>query len=163
MSELLIRNVTLDDLDMVANVEAQCFPKAEAAPKSAIKERIEVYSKGFFVAELDNKVIGFINSGATNASAIVDEFFESMDLHLDDGKNLVVYSLAVSPEYQGKGYAAELLNHFSNFGETENKEASILTCKEPLISYYERFGYNSFGVSGSTHGGATWYDMILKF
>ena len=39
----------------------------------------------------------------------------------------------------------------------------ILTCKDRLIPYYEKFGYRNLGVSASVHGGAVWYDMILEF
>ena len=39
----------------------------------------------------------------------------------------------------------------------------ILTCKEKLISFYEKFGYVNLGISNSKHGGAVWYDMILEF
>lgn len=39
----------------------------------------------------------------------------------------------------------------------------ILTCKEKLIGFYEKFGYVNLGISDSKHGGAVWYDMILEF
>ena len=39
----------------------------------------------------------------------------------------------------------------------------MLTCKEELLHFYERFGFVSEGVSGSVHGGAVWYQMRLDF
>ena len=39
------------------------------------------------------------------------------------------------------------------------KRRVVLTCKEKLIHYYERFGFSNCGVSQSVHGGAVWYDM----
>lgn len=39
----------------------------------------------------------------------------------------------------------------------------VLTCKERLIPYYERFGFRNEGLSASTHGGETWYQMRLTF
>lgn len=39
----------------------------------------------------------------------------------------------------------------------------MLTCKERLIPYYERFGFRNEGLSASTHGGETWYQMRLTF
>ena len=39
----------------------------------------------------------------------------------------------------------------------------ILTCKEHLIAYYAKFGFQNAGVSQSVHGGAIWYDMLLSF
>ena len=41
------------------------------------------------------------------------------------------------------------------------KRRIVLTCKEGLIPYYEKFGYQNRGVSASVHGGVVWYDMEL--
>jgi ribosomal protein S18 acetylase RimI-like enzyme len=152
----------MNDLASVANIEAICFPASEAAPKEALEERLSAYMKGFFVAVLDGETIGFVNGGATNDLEIKDEFFESMDLHNDDGNNLVIFGLDIHPDHQHKGYARKLMNHFIVFAKEENKESVILTCKNHLIAYYETFGYKNLGVSDSVHGGAKWYDMLLK-
>ncbi|SHJ23865.1 Ribosomal protein S18 acetylase RimI [Dethiosulfatibacter aminovorans DSM 17477] len=161
MAEFKIRTATMKDLDSVKDIEATCFPAAEAATREALEERLSVYTKGFFVGEIEGKVIGFVNGGSTDDTEIKDEFFETMDLHSDDGKNLVIFGLDVHPDYQHKGYARRLMNHFIEFGKQENKESVILTCKDHLIGYYESFGYKSLGVSDSVHGGAKWYDMVL--
>ena len=57
-----IRRVTINDLDEVTEVEAECFPEAEAATKSSLEQRIKIFSDSFFVAEIDGdgKIIGFI-------------------------------------------------------------------------------------------------------
>lgn len=39
----------------------------------------------------------------------------------------------------------------------------ILTCKEELLAYYKKFGFESIGLSESVHGGAVWYDMKLEY
>ncbi|MDM8533546.1 GNAT family N-acetyltransferase [Clostridiaceae bacterium HSG29] len=162
MSKLIVKNATLNDLNDIASIELLCFPVLEAATKNSLKERISVYSKGFFIGEIDNKIIGFINGASTDDSVIKDAFFENMNLHENDGKNLVVFGLDVHPKYQRNGYARELMNYFIDFAKQEKKENVILTCKNHLIHYYESFGYVNFGVSESEHGGAKWYDMILK-
>ena len=45
----------------------------------------------------------------------------------------------------------------------EGEKGLILTRKDRLIHYYEKFGYVNLGVSESVHGGAVWYDMLLEF
>ena len=45
----------------------------------------------------------------------------------------------------------------------KGRRGCILTCKDTLIHYYEKFGYVNKGISESVHGGAIWYDMILEF
>lgn len=63
---ITIRKVNINDLDSVAKVEAKCFPQVEAATKLFLKERIKTFPESFFVAEIDNKIIGFINGCVIN-------------------------------------------------------------------------------------------------
>lgn len=162
MSELSIRNVTSSDLDIVSSIEAICFPPAEADPKYAMKERIEIYPQGFLVGEVKGEVAGFINGASTDSSSIEDHFFRSMDFHDEKAENLVIFGLDVHPNYQGRGYARKLMKAFIDFARTSGKSSVILTCKEHLIKYYESFGYENLGVSDSVYGGARWYDMKLN-
>lgn len=158
---LHIRNAILEDLHQITTIEARCFPKAEAASKSIFRERMKVFSKGFFVAEIEGRIIGFINGGATDKEHIEDEFFSDMSHHNDKGPNLVIFGLDVLPEYQKKGYAQQLMEHFIKEAKNAGRKKILLTCKEHLISYYQRFGYINEGVSQSVHGGAKWFDMYL--
>lgn len=45
----------------------------------------------------------------------------------------------------------------------KGRAGMILTCKDKLIHYYEKFGYVNQGLSESVHGNAVWYDMLLEF
>lgn len=158
---MIIRNATIDDLHQIVNIERTCFPAAEAAPEQSMCERIETFSDGFIVAEKDGALIGFINGAANNSRTIKDEHFADMSHHLDDGEVIAVYGLDVLPEYQNNGYAGELMNAFIAYARSSNRAYVILTCKEHLIHYYERFGFKNDGPSESEHGGAKWYDMTL--
>lgn len=161
MSELKIRNVKRVDLDAVTAIEAECFPAAEAATRESMKDRLQVYPKGFFIGEIEGKAIGFINGACSDSPVIEDKFYESMKWHDDKGKHLMVYGLDVLPDYRGQGFARELMEYFIDFAKEEGKEAVLLTCKSHLVSFYESFGYVNEGVSDSTHGGAEWHDMRL--
>ena len=57
-----IRPVRPTDLAAVTEVEAICFPAAEAAAEESFKARIAAFPECFFVAEADGKIIGFINA-----------------------------------------------------------------------------------------------------
>ena len=46
---MLIRKATTADLDVVTNIEATCFPPAEAAPREAFKERLDHYGGQFLI------------------------------------------------------------------------------------------------------------------
>lgn len=161
--DIRIRKVKADDLEAVTHVEATCFPQAEAATKESLKNRIETFQNSFFVAELDGKIIGFVNGGVTNDTVIQDEFFSDSSLHIEDGDYQAIFGLDVMPEYRNQGIAAQLMNHIIEEAKGAGRKGAILTCKDKLIHYYSKFGFVNRGISQSVHGGAEWYDMILKF
>lgn len=161
MTTVTIRGVQPEDLDRVAEIEAICFPEAEAASKKAFAERIAAFPECFLVAETDGLLIGFINGCVTNSPVIYDELFYTTKHHTPAGKNLTVFGLDVIPEYRRQGIAARLMNHFIQLARDTGRANVILTCKDRLVHYYESFGYVSIGVSQSTHGGAQWFDMTL--
>lgn len=161
--DITIRQVSIEDLDKVAEIEKICFPEAEAAPKEAFKQRIKTFSKSFFVAEKDGEIIGFINGCITNEASICDELYEDPSLHVQDGAYQAVFGLDVLPDYRNHGAAAQLMKHMIEVSKASGRKGVILTCKERLIHYYLKFGFVNKGISRSVHGGAKWYDMILKF
>lgn len=55
------------------------------------------------------------------------------------------------------------MNAFIAQAKARGQLGVALTCKAHLVHYYERFGYRNEGVSASVHGGAVWYDMVLRF
>jgi len=161
MNGIIIRNVRPADLEECYLVEISGFPPEEAASKETIQLRIETFPQGFFVAETDGRVIGILNSAATNKEDISDEELKQLIGHDPDGKNLVVFALAVLPEFQKRGIANQLMNRFVEGAREYKKENVLLMCKQHLIVYYERMGFAHVGLSRSTHGGAEWHEMRL--
>lgn len=161
-AKISITNAVPEDLDEIAALEAVCFPPAEAATKESFKKRIQRFPESFFVAKLDGKVIGVVNGCITDSDVIYDAMFHDDNEHVSGGKNQTVFGLLVHPDFQRKGIAALLLNHLINISRERGKKAVILTCKDKLIHYYEKFGFENKGISSSSHGGAVWYDMYLK-
>ena len=156
-----IRNVTQADLAAVTELEAVCFPPAEAASKTSFAYRIAAFPERFFVAEREGEIIGLINGCASHLDTIEDRLFEPQG-HEPDGKNQMVFGLAVHPDHQRQGIAAALMETLIAFAQKQGMERVILTCKAEKIHYYSKFGFQNKGVSNSTHGGAVWYDMILE-
>lgn len=156
---LSIRQVTPNDLDACFNLESICFLPSEAASRKNIRTRIENYPEGFLVAEYQGSVIGHINSGSCNQDDITDEDFKALVGHESDGSNNVVFSLAVLPEFQGKGIARQLLSRFAEISLANHKQKILLLCKADLRAFYQKLGFTSLGQSASTHGGFIWYEM----
>ena len=145
-----IRNVKIEDLDQVTEVEALCFPTAEAAVEASFRQRIETFPDSFFVAEDENgRIIGFINGCVTDERTIRDEMFEDSGLHRPEGLYQSVFGLDVIPEFRRQGVAADLMNRLMQEAKARGKKGMILTCKDRLIHYYEKFGYRNLGLSAS--------------
>lgn len=163
IENITIRQAGTADLDDVAMVEARCFPAAEAAGREAFEKRLDTFPESFFVAEDQGKLIGFINGCVTDEKTISDEMYEDSSLHKADGAYQSIFGLDVIPEYRNRGIAAKLMDCLIENARKKGRKGLILTCKDRLIHYYEKFGYVNLGVSESVHGGAVWYDMLLEF
>ena len=137
-----IRFARPEDLEALAQVEAECFPAAEAAGRESFR---------------------FINGAVTDARTISDDMFENAGLHNANGAYQSIFGLDVAEEFRRRGVAAALMNRMIETARERGKKGLILTCKDRLIHYYEKFGYVKLGLSQSVHGGAVWYDMILEF
>ena len=156
-----IRMAQISDAKQAAEVETICFPKEEAADFHSLCLRIQTFPESFLVAEKDEILIGLINGCVTNERTIRDEMFSDSSCHLPDGEYQAVFGLDVLPAFRRQGVAARLMKCFIDNARDKGRKGLILTCKEMLIPYYKKFGYQCMGVSRSTHGGAVWYDMVL--
>ena len=126
-----------------------------------IEKRAAIFPDGFLVAHTSERVIGFINSGATDKPDLADEEFKDMVGHDPNGKNIVILSIAVAPSYQGMGVSRPLMGGFIERAKALGKQTILLLCREHVIDYYKKFGYQDGGVSASTHGGGHWHEMYL--
>lgn len=159
---MIIRQVEQNDLDAITKLENICFPEAEAATRESFEYRIATFPESFYVAVEDGEIIGIVNGCVTNSLTITDELFEPEGGHDPNGKNQAIFGLLVDPRYQRQGVAAALMYYFMDAAKKAGRERMILTCKEHLIHYYEKFGYVNQGISESVHGGAVWYDMTAE-
>lgn len=158
-----IRVATLEDLERITMVEAACFPEKEAATKEDFKKRLVVYPEYFLVATVDGVIIGFVNGLVTDEMNLLDEMYEDASFHKNDGKWQMIFGVDTSPDYQKQGIASVVLKRFIEKAREENRKGVVLTCKDYLISFYERFGFVNEGISGSVHGDVVWYQMRLAF
>ena len=139
MEHMQIRMATIDDLDAITSVEADCFPPAEAATKEEFARRIKAYGTHFWL------------------------LCEKAELHEEGGAWQMIFGVSTLPAYRRNGYAEKLIRYVINDARAQDRTGIVLTCKEPLIHYYEKFGFQKEGISESVHGGATWYQMRLTF
>ncbi len=160
MIQITIRPVTLSDLDRCASIEATCFKPSEAATRERIQARIEQFPQGFYLAECNGQAAGMVNACATDSDDLSQDDLKKMVGHDDDGQNMVIFSLAVLPQFQGHGIARRLMQHFIDRSREMKKTRILLLCKDYHIEFYRNLGYRHGGLSPSCHGGFAWHEMI---
>ena len=161
---MIIRKATVNDLQAVTDLEAICFPAAEAASKESFKWRLETYPSHFFVMEDENgKIISFVNGPITVEADLVDEMFSDPSYSKENGEWQMIFGVATHPDCQRRGYAGQLLKAMIEESRADGRKGVVLTCKEANIHYYATFGFIDEGLSSSNHGGVPWHQMRITF
>ena len=159
--ELLIRRAAGADARRCHQIESACFPPEQAASLAAIQRRIAAYPEHVLLGVLDGEIVGYAMGPVIDQPTIVDEMFADESCHGSANPYQSVFSLAVHPDFQRRGFARLLLNELIAQARREGRRTVTLTCREHRIAYYESFGFRNHGVAASVHGGVPWYDMIL--
>ena len=158
-----IRHATAADLEALAEVEAECFPKAEAATAEELAGRVKYYGNHFWLMFDGDRLVSFVDGFVTDAADLTDEMYAKAELHQEDGAWQMIFGVNTLPAYRKHGYAGELLKAAIADAREQGRKGLVLTCKDRLLHYYAKFGFKNEVVSGSTHGGVTWYQMRLTF
>ena len=159
-----IKYATAEDITAVAEVEAECFPPAEAATEEEFIERIRYYGNHFWLMYEAEKLIAFVDGFVTDEEDLTDEMYEKAEMHNEKGAWQMIFGVNTLPAYRRNGYAGELIRRAIHDAKQQGRKGLVLTCKEKLVSYYAKFGFLDEGVSEkSTHGNAEWHQMRLAF
>lgn len=163
MKHLTIRHATPHDLQAVTDMEALCFPPAEAATLDTMKGRLEVYPQHFWLLYDGERLIGYANGFVSNREVITDEMFAAPTLHNPHGDWQMIFGLGTHPDLRRRGYASYLMGEIAKEAKAQGRRGLVLTCKQEKRHFYESLGFVCVGVSASVHGGALWYDMRKSF
>ena len=160
---MTIRTATIEDLESVSAVEAECFPPAEAATKEEFEKRLTHYGKHFWLMFDGDKLIAFVDGFVTDEADLTDEMYEKAEMHRENGDWQMIFGVNTIPAYRKKGYAGELIKRAIADAREQGRKGLVLTCKDRLIPYYAKFGFVNEGVSESVHGNVVWNQMRLTF
>ncbi|MBS4207247.1 GNAT family N-acetyltransferase [Bacillus sp. FJAT-50079] len=155
-----IRNVRSADLEQMLIIENEGFSMEEAATREAFVERIQLIPDTFIVAEKQGKILGYVNGPIIDQPYITDDLFEKIKENPKSGGFQSVLGLAVSKQDRNQGIAKLLIEKLEELVVENEREGITLTCKQDLVSFYERFGFVNHGMSESQHGGIRWYNMV---
>ena len=112
----------------------------------------------------EEKLIAFVDGFVTDEPDLRDEMYENAAMHCESGSWQMIFGVNTLPDYRKHGYAGKLICRAVNDAKQQGRKGLVLTCKENLISYYAKFGFEDEGISDkSTHGNAVWHQMRLSF
>ena len=155
-----LRNVQTTDLEQLILIENEGFSIEEAATKEAFIERIQLIPDTFIVAEKEGEILGYINGPIIDQPYITDDLFEKIKENPKRGGYQSILGLAVSKRARNQGIAKSLIGKMEERIEENERIGITLTCKQELVSFYEKYGFVNHGISESQHGGVTWYNMV---
>ena len=159
-----IRHANMQDLDRLAEIEAASYPAAEGASRQSLEGRLQYYPDHFWLLESDNgQITAFVNGFATMEKDLTDEMYDQPQMHDAEGDWQMIFSVVTDPRYRKQGYTGILLRQVISDAGKEHRKGIVLTCKERLIPFYSKFGFQNEGVSESVHGNVVWYQMRLTF
>lgn len=161
---MVIRKAKQSDLDELARIESLCFPQGQAACKEDFRDRLCSFPDHFMImCDEYGKVVSFINGFTTDLCDLTDEMYEKAYMHNENGAWQMVFGLCTLPDYRQRGFAQRLLNEFIRAARIQGRKGVVLTCKQQLIRYYEKFGFVNEGVTqNSVIGGVQWYQMRIR-
>ena len=161
---MLIRTAVPADAAALAEVEALCFPAAEAAPEQQFRDRLQAYAGHFWLMFDGETLISFVDGMVTDQPDLTDDLYENAALHSETGAWQMIFGVNTLPDHRRHGYAGKLICLAIDDAKQQGRKGLVLTCKEKLIPYYAKFGFSDEGVSDkSTHGNVVWHQMRLVF
>ncbi|CAM4434273.1 GNAT superfamily N-acetyltransferase [Paenibacillus endophyticus] len=158
MNELELRLISREELDEAITLERRCYSPEAAASLEGFQFRFDHYLAFFWTAWLGNRLVGMTNGIRTGKSSCGDEM-KGDQADERDGRNFCVLTVAVDENQRRQGIGAKLLRKLIEQCEVQHIEKVILMCEEHLIPFYMAEQFELKGVSASTHGGITWYEM----
>lgn len=78
-----------------------------------------------------------------------------------EGRTVAIHSLAVLPQFQGKGLGTTLMKaYLDRLAKQDVADKAALIAHENMVPYYEKLGFKNRGHSAAQFGGGGWIDMV---
>ena len=152
---MVIKHAFRKDIAALTAVETACFPPAEAATEKEFIDRVQYYGNHFWLLYEGDKLLAFVDGFVTDEPDLTDVMYEDAALHNEQGAWQMIFGVNTLPEYRRHGYAGQLLRRAIADARQQGRRGLVLTCKERLLPYYAKFGFQDEGVTDkSTHGNA---------
>ncbi len=136
-----IRQVSLQDLQVLCEIDSHAFQEGRKSSKKKIRKRISNPSSLFLGLEKEGRLIAFLYG-----EEIPLLLSKRMTERKIDRDFFYLSSLACQKKEEGHGYGSLLLEEFEKEIKRSGKKGILLLCRKPLLSYYEKHGYQNEGL-----------------
>lgn len=107
--------------------------------------------------------MSFVDGMVTDERDLTDAMYAQAAMHDEKGAWQMIFGVNTLPSCRRHGYAGKLLEAAIADARQQGRQGLVLTCKDKLLPYYAKFGFQNEDISASVHGGVTWYQMRLTF
>lgn len=128
-----IRKAQIADIDFLVKLENESFPAFQRNNKQNIRHSLQSNFQEIMIAEVKDK---------TKESVGALTLFKY-------NKALRIYSIAILPQYQNKGFGDYLLKHVFEFANRQQYEKILLevsTSNDKLINWYQSKGFTALNI-----------------
>lgn len=161
-SAMRIRHATLADLPALTALEACCFPPAEAAGEEALRDRLTCYPDHFWLLCRGDDIVSFVDGMVTDEPDLHDAMYADASLHRPEGHWQMIFGVSTHPDSRRQGHAERVLRQVIADAREAGRAGLVLTCKDALVPFYAKLGFEDEGISASDHGGVRWHQMRLN-
>ena len=157
--QVTLREASLEDWKAIVAIEEANF-STEAAGAETIQKWIEQGQTNFLIAELNEKIAGYIVGSAVFSRHLTNEMIDNSSKQQRDSDFMTIQRLSIHPEFKGQGLGTLLLAACKEIAVARNQKGLQLVCSDELISYYEMNAFINEGISERVDSHAILYELV---
>lgn len=159
--QVTLREAVSEDLEAIITIEQENFA-IEAAVLQTIRTWIEQISNICLIAELNNKIAGYIIGSAVFSHHLANEMTDNSAEKQEKSNFITIQQLSIHPDFKGQGLGTLLLAACKEIAVTQNRKGLQLVCSDDLISYYEMNAFVNEGISEKVYDNTILYELIWE-
>lgn len=147
----MIRKATYSDIDPILLITKACAKDMEN--KGILQWNEHYPSAGAFERDIEREELFVLTDhkkilGSIVISSFMDDEYKTIEWLTANVKNIYIHRLAVHPDYQGRGFAQQLMDFAENFARNQGYASIRLDTfsqNQRNQKFYELRGYNRLG------------------
>ena len=157
--QVTLREASLEDWKAIVAIEEANF-STEAAGAETIQKWIEQGQTNFLIAELNEKIAGYIVGSAVFLRHLTNEMIDNSSKQQQDSDFMTIQRLSIHPDFKEQGLGTLLLAACKEIAVAQNQKGLQLVCSDELISYYEMNAFINEGISERVDSHAILYELV---